>query len=87
MNLNDLEDNGLKMNKYWSKKDYKKTLNTLYDVFKNTLTLSDIGFKIRTVKKTGRIELVSDRVFIDGTIADEISKLLPSSASCFNIYG
>ena len=87
MNLNDLENNDLKMNRILIKKDYKKTLNTLYDAFKNTLTLSDIGLKIRTVKKTGENELVSDRVFIDGTIADEISKLLPSSARVLTYMG
>jgi ABC-type antimicrobial peptide transport system permease subunit len=87
MDMNDLENDGHKINRILFKKDYKNSLIALYDTFKNNLTLKDIGFKIRTVKKTGKNELVSDRVFIDGTIADEISKVLPSSARVITYMG
>jgi putative ABC transport system permease protein len=84
--INDLEDNGLKMNRLLVHKN-SYSLNTLNGVFKNALKMTDIGLKVRTVKKTKESELVSDRVFIDGTIVNEISKLIPSSARVITYMG
>ena len=87
MDINDLENNANKINRLLVEKDYKYSLITLYDTFKSTIRLTDIGLKIRTVKKTGENELVSDRIFIDGTIADEITELLPSSSHVITYMG
>src|ERR1035437_3318224 len=87
MDINDLENNGNKINRLLVKKDYKNSLITFYDAFKSTITLTALGLKIRTVKKTGENELVSDRIFIDVTIANEISELLPSSSHVITYMG
>jgi putative ABC transport system permease protein len=87
IDIKDLEDNDLKINRLLVKKDNINSVKTLYGIFKQSLKLADIGLKIRTVKKTKGIELISDRIFIDGTIADEISKLLPSSARVITYMG
>jgi ABC-type lipoprotein release transport system permease subunit len=52
-----------------------------YDtLLKRTLKHEDIGLKLRKVTATGETELISDRIFIDQAIADEIRKIIPSAA-------
>ncbi len=47
---------------------------------KKVLKASDAGLRIRKIKETGAPELISDRIFIDDAIVQEVSEILPSSA-------
>ncbi len=84
MDVKDLEENGQKINRMLVSKG---NVNSVYSSLKSNLKPEDIGLKLRSVKKTKQLELISDRVFIDGTIVDEISKLLPSSGCVLTYLG
>jgi putative ABC transport system permease protein len=53
----------------------------------NLIKPADIGLKIRSINKTGECELISDRVFVDETIVEEISKILPSATPVLTYMG
>jgi putative ABC transport system permease protein len=84
MDIKDIEENGRRVNRMLIK---KMSINSLNSALKNNLKIEDIGLKIRQLKKTHENELISDRVFIDGTIIDEISKLLPSASPVLTYMG
>jgi putative ABC transport system permease protein len=90
VNLSDLEDNpdkSLKINRLLIKLTGSGSLKKIYAVLKSSLTLSDIGLKLRKVEKTGSYELISDRVFIDKSIIRQIDKALPSTAAVITYLG
>ena len=90
INLSDIEDdrgNSLKINRLLIGKNEDYSLEVLSNTFKQVLKLSDIGLKLRIVKKTGEYELISDRVFIDEAIVKEINNLIPSSAPVITYLG
>lgn len=83
MNINELEDdreNQLKINRLLIKKDNINSVKQVSAIFKHCLKPADIGFSIRFVKTTGEYELISDRIFIDEAILNQIANLIPSSA-------
>jgi ABC-type antimicrobial peptide transport system permease subunit len=90
MNLSDMKDvqsSHRKMNRLLIKKDNINSLKQVSKVLKHYLKPSDIGLRLRMVKKTGEFELNSDRIFIDETIIKEIYKLLPKAAPVITYLG
>ncbi len=88
MNLSDLNGNSgnvLKMNRLLI--DNNNLINKVSESLKKILKPIDIGLKLRKVKKTGEVELTSDRIFIDGTILRQIKNLIPSSAPLITYLG
>ena len=90
MNLSDIEEkhtNSYKINRLLFKRDINYSVKVLSNTFQQYLKPSDIGLRIRTVKKTGQCEIISDRVFIDKTIVKEIANILPVSAPVLTYLG
>ncbi len=90
INLSDLPDignNSTKINRLLISNKNAFSSDEIYRKLKHILKLSDIGFTLRTVKKTGGYELISDRVFIEKVIIDEIKTVLPGSAPIITYLG
>jgi ABC-type antimicrobial peptide transport system permease subunit len=90
VNLSDLEDNpdnSLKINRLLIKQISSNSLKKVSQELKSSLRLSDIGLKLRKVAKTGEYELISDRIFIDRSIINEIDKILPNSSPVITYLG
>ena len=85
INPEDLENfsynKNIKPNRLIIRNIENKTLDFFDTILRKTITLPDLGLKLRKVEVTGENELVSDRIFIDQIIVDDIKKLLPSAAS------
>lgn len=82
INLSDLENKigrKLKTNRILIDKNSVSSIERISDELKQYLEPSDIGLKIRKVK-AGGCELISERVFIDDVIIEDIRKLLPSGS-------
>jgi putative ABC transport system permease protein len=52
----------------------------LLKVLKKSLAPEDIGLSLRKNEKTGGIEIISDRIFIDQEIVNEVSSKIPSAS-------
>jgi putative ABC transport system permease protein len=83
INMTDLTDNSSLINKanrllILEKKD-GESKDLLNDILKKSLSYSDIGLNLREVKATGGFELVSERIFIDQEVIDEVRSVLPSA--------
>jgi putative ABC transport system permease protein len=90
MNLTDLETDitkPVKINRLLIDKNTGSAVHHIYSLFKNVLLPNDIGLKIRKIMKTGEYEIISDRIFIDAAIVNEIGKLIPSSAPIITYLG
>jgi ABC-type antimicrobial peptide transport system permease subunit len=90
MNLSDMEENqgnSLKINRLLINRDNINSLKQITVDLKHCLMPGDIGLKLRTVKKTGEYEIISDRIFIDESSLKEISNLLPASAPVMTYLG
>ena len=90
ISLSDLEDDRripVKINRLLIKKENINSLKQVSEVLKHYLKPSDIGLRVRNVKKTGEYELISDRIFIDESMIKEINNLLPSSAPVITYLG
>jgi ABC-type antimicrobial peptide transport system permease subunit len=90
LNLSDLADESgkpLKINRLLIDKKINKSIDETLNVLTNTLRLSDSGLRLRKIAKTGGSELVSDRIFIDEAIVDEVFKKIPSSAPVITYLG
>ena len=88
INLSDIEDNqanSLQINRLLIKRNV--SLKEVSEALKHYLKLSDIGLRFRMTPKTGEYELISDRIFIDEAIINEISKLAPASAPVITYLG
>ncbi len=85
--LIDVDSKKIKVNRILieNKRNYSK--EKILSDLKHVLKPSDIGLKLRFVKKTGESELISDRVFIDKVLIDEIAKVIPSSAPVITYLG
>jgi ABC-type antimicrobial peptide transport system permease subunit len=59
-----------------NRKNYLDT--TFFQVLSRLLTPADIGISVRVSAKTGEPELVSDRIFIDSAIVEDILGTIPS---------
>ena len=90
INISDLVDGDskkIKVNRILieNKKNFSK--EKILSDLKHVLKPSDIGLKLRFVKKTRESELISDRVFIDKVLIEEIAKVIPSSAPVITYLG
>jgi putative ABC transport system permease protein len=52
-----------------------------FKILKDILIPADIGLTVRRSAKTGEPELISDRIFIDGEIVDEIRRAIPETTT------
>ena len=89
MNLSDIDDShgAKKINRLLINSKYTNSLKLASESLKHYLKISDIGLKLRNIEKTGEIELISDRIFIDESILKEITNLLPESAPVLTYLG
>jgi ABC-type antimicrobial peptide transport system permease subunit len=87
LNLSDLTGHKAKINRILIEENKEISSEEVFESLKNVLKLSDIGLNLRNVKKSGGIELISDRVFIDETIIGEIKNAIPSSAPVITYLG
>jgi len=90
MNLSDLEKDDskpVKINRLLIDRKDKHSVTEVSGAIKNILLPADIGLRLRTIKKTGEKELISDRIFIDDAVIKEVSKKIPSSAPVLTYLG
>jgi putative ABC transport system permease protein len=90
INMSDMEDipgDDLKLNRLLIKKSNTNSLSQLSHILRKSLSLSDIGLKLRRVNNTGQSELISDRIFIDEAIINEVHNVLPNSAPLITYLG
>jgi ABC-type antimicrobial peptide transport system permease subunit len=76
-----------KTNRLLIKYNSNLTVSDIKNKLQELLKPQDIGLKIRFVPRTGGLELVSDRIFIDQVLGDEIRKALPSSFPLITYLG
>jgi putative ABC transport system permease protein len=83
INLSDLigdDGRSVKANRLLIEKSRNLTQSAIYEILKESLTSEDIGLTLRRSKKTGDIELISDRIFIDQEQVDMIKNAIPSAS-------
>jgi ABC-type antimicrobial peptide transport system permease subunit len=52
---------------------------TLRNILKNSITPADIGLSVRKTGKNDGVEIISERIFIDQEIIDEVTSSIPSA--------
>jgi len=67
------------LNRLLVEKEGRIDENDIYRKLGELLVPEDIGMEIRKIPATGGFEIVSDRIFIDQTIIDEIKDLIPET--------
>ena len=90
VNLSDIESNSvnsLKINRLLLDERSGYSTSQVSKILRQSLLPSDIGIRIRKVKKTNQYELISDRIFIDDAITEDIRDLIPSSAPVLTYLG
>ncbi len=90
LNLSDLvseSDKPLKINRLLIDRLNSIAKDEAVNILKNTLRPSDAGLSIREVTETGGTELVSDRIFMDEILINEIKENIPSSAPAITYLG
>jgi putative ABC transport system permease protein len=90
MNISDLENiNGkkAKINRLLIENINEVSSIQVYNNLKHVLKPSDVGLRLRLVKKTGECELISDRVFLDEAVINEIQNVLPSASPVITYLG
>jgi putative ABC transport system permease protein len=85
--LDDVQGRHIKINRLLIKKENINSLKQVYEVLRHYLKPSDIGLRLRKVKKTGEYEFISDRIFIDESIIKQIGNLLPASYPVITYLG
>jgi ABC-type antimicrobial peptide transport system permease subunit len=70
----------LKINRLLIDKKTDISATAASELLKKVLKPSDAGLRVRTIVRTGDQELLSDRVFIDLPVINEISGLIPSAS-------
>jgi putative ABC transport system permease protein len=82
INLSDLADNPeirKKANRILVDNKNNISAAALQNTLKQSISLIDIGISLRQTVNTGSSELISDRIFIDQEIIDEVTGALPSA--------
>lgn len=90
MNLSDINPGHQNMpgiNRLLIDKTANISISQFKSLVKKNLKLSDIGLKLREVSKTGSIELISDRVFIDKYLIEEAGNTDLHSAPLITYLG
>jgi len=80
MNSSDLGSGRLESNRILlqNRNGYKES--DILRILGETLEPSDIGLTVRRSQKTSEPEIVSERIFLDSLLVNEISKVIPESA-------
>jgi putative ABC transport system permease protein len=78
--LNSGEFTRIKSNRLLIHNTPDKNNPDLAKTLRETITPSDIGLSVRLSSKTGEPELISDRIFIDSAITEQVIRLIPSSS-------
>jgi putative ABC transport system permease protein len=90
MNLSDLINEygkPVKINRLLINKKYDRSVNEISSAIQKVLRPADIGLKMRKIKNTGEIELISDRIFIDDILIREVRRKLVSAAPVITYLG
>jgi putative ABC transport system permease protein len=89
MSLGDVEEEGQKskINRLAFQNSGANMVDELSSILKKTIRPGDIGFRFRTISKTGETEIVSDRVFIDNEVIKELKEAVPASAPLLTYLG
>jgi putative ABC transport system permease protein len=90
INMSDLpggDDNKLKINRVLIENTKELSKEQIFNELKKVLKPSDIGLKLRFIKNTDEFELISDRIFIEKTLIEQIEKVIPSSAPVITYLG
>jgi ABC-type antimicrobial peptide transport system permease subunit len=77
--LNSSSSNEIKVNRLLVQNTNKRKLSSFKAILRSTIILSDIGLTLRKIEMTGGSEIISDRIFIDKVIIDDIKKAIPSA--------
>ncbi len=84
INLEDLvSSTGLKktrVNRIISENNSNSNSGFFNSALNKTLTINDLGLVLRKTKLSGFTEIISDRIFIDQLILDDIRKIIPSAS-------
>jgi putative ABC transport system permease protein len=89
LNTEDIEEEGkkVKINRLAFQNNGANLVETISSIFKNIIRPGDIGFNFRTISKTGETEMVSDRIFIDEVIINEVRDAVPDAAPLLTYLG
>ncbi len=90
MCLGDIESdstNYLKINRLLVDDRSNYSTAEISNILRKSLKPSDIGLRIKKIIKTDQNEIISDRVFIDDAIEEELTDLIPSSAPVLTYLG
>jgi putative ABC transport system permease protein len=82
INLTDLtssEEILQKSNRILVENKKKSNIAHFQSILKQSLTFSDIGLSLRRIEKTRGFELISERIFLDKEIIDDVTAAFPSS--------
>jgi putative ABC transport system permease protein len=91
INQADLEDDQsvrLKINRVLvNNKKMFNSVEEVSEILKKNLIPADLGLRLRITAKTGENELISDRIFIDNEMINEVARHLPSSSAVITYLG
>ena len=90
VNRSDLTDNNGKVpniNRLLIENRKNISESEIISILGEVLKPEDIGFTLRFIPKTGGFELISDRIFIDQVMIDQIKKLIPASYPVITYLG
>ncbi len=83
MNIEDINGDyqrSNRMNRILTGKKSDHDISYFSNVLSDVLTLQDVGLSLRKSAKTGEVELISERIFIDSAIVRSISDRIPSAS-------
>ncbi len=76
-----------KINRILIKHNNGLTVSGIHKQLEAILKPDDIGLTIRSVPRTGGLEIISDRIFIDRVLVEEIKKVVPSAFPLITYLG
>ncbi len=90
MNVSDLERNQTahsRANRLLVQNSKEQSVSFFSNALLKLLIPSDIGLNVRRSQKTGEPELISDRIFIDSAIFEDIKSKIPSATPVITYLG
>ena len=82
INMSDLTADTLtltKANRLLIENSKNTSIDNLENILKNSIYPSDIGLELRRTASTGGTEIISERIFIDQEIIEEVRAVIPSA--------
>ncbi|MBN2863526.1 MAG: hypothetical protein JXN62_10215, partial [Bacteroidales bacterium] len=79
INISDLESGYLKSNRILVQNTQFIPISYFRNNLAEILRPSDIGLKVRISEKTKESEIISERIFIDSSLVDEIGQIIPQA--------